>query len=150
MTTWPAYILVLWGSDFNELDAITFVTVLRRAGLRTKIVAVDGAGRAGSLGIAILPDLSLRQSLDLMEATRCIVVPCHPRYWKRLAEDPNYGALMQAAAACNVVTIVNSHGPDVEAVFVPFGPRLTQLRTYQSEGVTAYAVALAAEYSDPH
>ena len=139
------YILVLWGKDFDEVEAISFISTLRSAGLRTKVVGLGGVGQTGHLGVAIVPDLMLGQALELLCTTQCIIVPCHPDQWPLLADDPRYRALMSQAAQRGITVVLKKteerqnstqwrHPP----------PPAPPLAIYQSESVTQFASELAA------
>lgn len=138
------YILILWDRDFDEVEAIIFISALRSAGLRTKVVGLGGVGQAGHLGVAIIPDLMLGQALDLLRMTKCIVVPCHPKHWARLADDPRYRTLMTQAVQRGI-TVVMQESEAIERR-APWGrspPPESALLAYQNESVTEFAVSLA-------
>ena len=59
------YVLVLWAERFDEAAATIFVTVLREAGLRVKVVGLTPPPVSGAHGLALVPDLSLDQALPL-------------------------------------------------------------------------------------
>lgn len=82
------YIFVLWGSNFNEAVAAIFVTELRQAGLRVKVVGLDGELPVGSYGLALAPDMPLSQALPLANRTICVIAPCDAQQWRRIQHDP--------------------------------------------------------------
>lgn len=82
------YIFVLWGSNFNEAAATIFVTELRQAGLRVKVVGLDGDSPVGVNGLALVPDMPLSKALPLAKRARCVIVPCDACQWQRIHDDP--------------------------------------------------------------
>jgi hypothetical protein len=69
-------VFVLWGERCDELVACTFVTVLRRAAVRVKLVGVTGRRNRGAYGLTLTPDLSLREALPLASHAAAVVIPC--------------------------------------------------------------------------
>ncbi|MEZ4660499.1 MAG: hypothetical protein R2911_23325 [Caldilineaceae bacterium] len=82
------YIFVLWGSNFNEAVAAIFVTELRQAGLRVKVVGLDGELPVGSHGLALSPDMPLSKALPLAGRTLCVIAPCDAQQWRHIQHDP--------------------------------------------------------------
>ena len=82
------YIFVLWGSNFNEAVAAIFVTELRQAGLRVKVVGLDGELPVGSHGLALSPDMPLSQALPLASRALCVIAPCDAQQWRHIQHDP--------------------------------------------------------------
>ena len=97
MTQEPAYTFVLWGKRFDEAVAALFVTELRDAGLRVKVVGLDGGKPVGLHGLALVPDLTLTQAQGLSQQIICIILPCSPTEWHRVSGDPRVGDLFQEA-----------------------------------------------------
>ena len=63
MTKPVQYVFVLWGKGFYEASATIFVTELRRAGLRVKVVGLTQRRTSGAFGLALVPDVTLDQIL---------------------------------------------------------------------------------------
>ncbi len=82
------YIFVLWANKFEEATAAIFVTELRKAGLRVKVVGLTGRQTGGAYGLALSPDFTLEQALPLAANTSCLIIPCPLQIAKRLKNDP--------------------------------------------------------------
>ena len=93
------YVFVLWGEKFEEDAAAIFVTELRRAGLRVKVVGLSPQHINGAHGLALVPDLTLDQALSLAGYTTCLIVPYKFRGIKRLANDPRLQKFFAQALA---------------------------------------------------
>lgn len=52
-------VYVLLAEGFEEVEALTPVDLLRRAGVETRLVGVTGATVCGARGINVVTDLSL-------------------------------------------------------------------------------------------
>ena len=50
------YIFVLWADKFEEVTATVFITELRKAGLRAKLVGLTRQQTSGAYGLALAPD----------------------------------------------------------------------------------------------
>lgn len=92
-------VLVLWGERCDELVACTFVTVLRRASLRVKLVGVSGRRNRGASGLTLTPDLSLREALPLAPHVVAVVIPCEGGRVKELLADIRMIDFLESAAA---------------------------------------------------
>lgn len=66
-------VYVLLGTGFEEVEAITPVDLLRRAGVQVKTVGITGKVVAGSHGIPVTADIELKE-LDLSDC-EMIVLP---------------------------------------------------------------------------
>lgn len=82
------YIFVLWGNEFEEATASIFITVLREAGLRVKVVGLTRPYICGSHGLVLLPDLTLDQALPLARNAVCVIIPYTSCGIRRLKNDP--------------------------------------------------------------
>lgn len=60
-------VYILLGTGFEEIEAITPCDLLRRAGIETRFVGLNGETIVGSHGIAVKADLTVDQ-LDLSDA----------------------------------------------------------------------------------
>ena len=65
-------IALLLADGFEEVEALTIVDFLRRAGVDIRIVGIGGSPIRGSHGIAVLPDVSIDEVGDDVEG---VVVP---------------------------------------------------------------------------
>ncbi len=93
------YVFVLWGEKFEEDTAAIFVTELRKAGLRVKVVGLSPPHINGAHGLALVPDFTLDQAMSLADRTTCLIVPYKSRGIKRLNNDPRVYRLFARALA---------------------------------------------------
>ncbi len=82
------YVFVLWADQFEEAPAAIFVTALREAGLRVKVVGATPAPIFGSHGLALSPDLTLDQALTLLAQVICLIIPQTGQGLFALKNDP--------------------------------------------------------------
>jgi hypothetical protein len=99
MSRFCDYVLVLWGERFEEAPAAIFITVLREAGLRVKVVGLTPRQICGAHGLALVPDVTLDQALTLAAHTICVVIPATPPDFRRLETDPRVVELLQQGHA---------------------------------------------------
>lgn len=82
------YIFVLWGDYFDEMAAVTFVSELRQAGLRVKVVGLTQRPISGANGLVLTPDLGLAQALPLAKQALGLIMPCPLNVVQQLWHDP--------------------------------------------------------------
>ena len=99
MPRYSDYVFVLWGEEFEEAVAAIFVTELREAGLRVKLVGLTPPYIRGAHGLVLVPDLTLDQALPLAARTICLVIPHTSPGLKRLKNDPRLRKFFEAASA---------------------------------------------------
>lgn len=95
-------VFILWGNGFDEAATTIFVTELRRAGLRAKIVGLTRRRSIGTYGLVLEPDLTLEMALPLTASAVCLIVPYTSSGHNRLANDPRlseFFELIQASGA---------------------------------------------------
>jgi len=97
MSKYRPYVFVLWGDRFREAEAAIFVTRLREAGLRVKVVGVTPYQLDGAHGLALVPDLSLDQALPLATQALGVIIPATLAGLKRLQHDPRIREFFQQA-----------------------------------------------------
>ncbi|MEM7531999.1 MAG: DJ-1/PfpI family protein [Chloroflexota bacterium] len=97
MNKHPPDVMVLWGENFDEQMATTFVTQFREAGFHVKLVGLRGRQMTGMRGLALMPDMTLSQALPLASMVRCVVLPCHSPYLTQLDNDPRIQDFFQDA-----------------------------------------------------
>lgn len=105
------FALVLWAPGFDEVAAAVFVTSLRSAGVRVKLVSLSRQLACGSHGLGLVPDLSLEDALPIARDALCVVLPCGSSYIPRLALDPRVRELLVLAQA-NHATVVARTGAE--------------------------------------
>ena len=98
MSKVQGYVFVLWGDRFREAEAAIFVTVLREAGLRVKVVGLTPYQLSGAYGLALVPDLTLGQALLLAAQTIGVIIPSPLSGLKGLQHDPRIVEFFQQAA----------------------------------------------------
>ena len=97
MSKYQPYVFVLWGDRFREAEAAIFVTRLREAGLRVKVVGVNPYQLGGAHGLALVPDLSLDQALPLASQAVAVIIPATFSGLKQLQNDPRISEFFRLA-----------------------------------------------------
>ncbi len=97
--------LVFWSDYCDEMAATTFVTVLRKQGVRVKIVGAALGRVVGSNGIALLPDITLEQAIPLADQASAVIVPGGISAVRKLDNDPRVRKLMNRAYAQHALFI---------------------------------------------
>ena len=99
-------IFVLWGRHFDEAVTAIFVTELREAGVRVKVVGLEGRTTAGAHGLSLAPDLALGQLPRLAQRVTGIVIPCSFDKLQRFMHDPRLATFFQTAQQSEACFIV--------------------------------------------
>lgn len=86
-------VCVLLANGFEEIEAVTVVDVLRRAGIDVKAVGVDGTQVQGSHGIRVQADQTLGESAA--ESWDVVVLPGGLPGSTNLRDDPGVQALIR-------------------------------------------------------
>jgi hypothetical protein len=110
-----ALIFVLWGKNFHEVAATIFVTELRQAGLRVKVVGLDGTLPVGMNGLALAPDIPLSKALLFAGRTSCIIVPCPASRWPWLQQDPRLLELLLQSQQAGALLVIETNHREPEA-----------------------------------
>ncbi len=92
-------IFILWGEQFDEELAITFLCRLRAAGLVTKLVGVQGRTAAGQYGSLLCSDLTLGEALPLAHQSVGVLIPCHSPQIRQLDLDPRIERFLRTCHA---------------------------------------------------
>lgn len=137
-------VFVLWGERFEETTAAIFVTELRNAGLRVKVVGLTPRRISGTYGLALVPDLSLDEAVTIASEARALILPSPVRVLKRLRNDPRLSLLFQQAQANRAVVVVGAFDEkDVQALN-PFSPERDEIIVYPArEELVIFAQELA-------
>lgn len=110
------YIFILWGDSFEEAVAAIFVSELREAGLRVKVVSVSRQQTPGAHGLTLVPDLTLTQAIPLARQTSCVIIPCELRVLQHLKNDPRLREFFSLARTNQARILIGSlSGSEVEA-----------------------------------
>ena len=116
-------IFVLWGRHFDEAVTAIFVTELRAAGVRVKVVGLEGRTTAGAHGLSLAPDLALGQLPRLAQRITGIVIPCSFDKLQRFMHDPRLAAFFQTAQQREVRFIVQQ-GAKRDAAAIGLSPTM--------------------------
>lgn len=152
-------IFVLWGSYFDEATAIIFATKLRQAGLCVKLVGVASQLPSGKNGVALSPDLPLRDALAMSQDAICIILPCSAATLRHVAADPRIGELLQDAHANHAQFIIPSadlvENTGLKKLFGAIEPSSTApsktFLTYaQEENLPQFAKTIAERLAERH
>jgi hypothetical protein len=131
MVKYHGYVFVIWGDNFDEAAAAIFITELRRAGLRVKVVGLTQQAMRGTHGMAILPDLTLEEALLLATQARYIIIPCPAPHLKRLRNEPRLRQFFDLCHTNQARFIVNQTGHSELAALELLPPAaLEQLLVY--------------------
>lgn len=108
MTNVRSYVFILWGSRFDEVSATIFVSELRQAGLRVKVVSLNSQNIIGASGLALVPDMTLGKALTLVSQATCIIVPYIPQNLRRFRNDPRLIEFFDQARTNRVQFVISS------------------------------------------
>ncbi|MEZ4616988.1 MAG: hypothetical protein R2867_15990 [Caldilineaceae bacterium] len=148
------YVFVLWGRNFDGAAATIFVSELRQAGLRVKVVGLDGELPIGMHGVTLVPDIPLSKALSFVGRTAGIIVPCHACHWPRIQQDPRLVDFLVGSRQSNALLIVAANCCAgalgalrvVDALAAPIKATMPVLKAYPShEELTEFARGLAGE-----
>lgn len=149
MSKQPTYVFILWGDDFEETPATIFVTELREAGLRVKVVGLTPQRINGAHGLALLPDLSLDQALPLAAQTICLIIPATAAGLKRLTNDPRLPDLCHRAQANQAKFIIGPLNPTDLTASDLFPPTADVITYPASETLIPFARDVAGRLAMP-
>lgn len=102
------YVFVLWADQFEEAPAAIFVTKLREAGLRVKVVGATPAPIFGSHGLALTPDLTLDQAFTLLAQVICLIIPQTGQGLFALKNDPRLSQLFESVCKNQVKVVLGT------------------------------------------
>ncbi|HEX9923988.1 MAG TPA: hypothetical protein VGD99_15125 [Anaerolineae bacterium] len=95
---------VLWGSGFEEVMAAIFITELRRANRRVKLVGLTRRATGGAYGLALVPDLSLDEARLMAANAAWVIVPYRSSGLSQLQTDPRLPDFFRAAHQARFIT----------------------------------------------
>lgn len=90
-------ILVLCCFRCDEIATVAFASLLRQAGIRVKLIGLEGRSCVGRSGIVLKNDRTLDGALQANEQIAAIVVPIEAQLFQRYAEDRRLLDLWQRA-----------------------------------------------------
>lgn len=139
------YVFVLWADKFEALPATVFVTELRRAGLRVKVVGLTSRRIFGSYGLALLPDLTLDQALALAACTICLIIPQTVSGLQSLKNEPRLRRFLERAGQNQARLVVGPlNGGDLHNVGLFPAALVKKVLVYpEREGLLKFARELA-------
>ena len=103
-------ILVLWGNYFDEYAAVAFVCELRSAGLRVRIVGIDGRLARGRYGLMLGTEWTIDRALQQELADTHLVVPCRSEQWVQLLHNPLTQRLLLRAKEEGALVVIPNLG----------------------------------------
>jgi len=110
-------VFVLWADNFDEVAAAIFVTELRKAGLRVKVVGLTPRQLSGAYGLTLTPDLTLDQALTLATRTICLIIPQTAPGLQNLKNDPRLQKLFDLAGKNRARLVIGPlNGVDIRDV----------------------------------
>lgn len=109
---------MLWGDKFEETTAIIFVTEMRKAGLRVKVIGLSPQRLCGAQGLVLVPDLTLEQALPLADNAICLIIPCASSGTSQLRDIPAWPDFCERACVNNARFVV---GPLPETEITDLG-----------------------------
>ncbi|MBN1991673.1 MAG: DJ-1/PfpI family protein [Anaerolineae bacterium] len=138
------YVFVLWADEFEETAATIFVTELRRAGLRVKVVGLTQRRSNGIYGLALVPDLTLDETLPLALNAICVVIPCKSPRVKQLRNDPRLREFFYQAHSKRARFVIGQlNEPDIANLRL-FPVSTDNVIVYPEEGLAEFVRKLAA------
>jgi hypothetical protein len=155
MTKARPLVLVLWGDQFDEAAAALFVSNLRRAGIRVRVVGVDGRMASGRHGLQMVADLTLHRAMSLSQTVTHVVLPCAATQFHRLREDPLVTQLLERIAAAGAQFLISTNpggcaGCDMLPLPATAPPLpLERLKVYPEADLTEFTNGMAGEIQSP-
>ena len=120
MTRNQAIVFVLWADNFDEVATAVFVTELRKAGLRVKVVGLTPRQLSGIYGLILVPDLTLDQALAVAEQAICLVIPHNLQGVWSLDYDPRVKQLFISISANQGRFVIGPSTPSTANQLLPF------------------------------
>jgi 4-methyl-5(b-hydroxyethyl)-thiazole monophosphate biosynthesis len=105
--------LVPLAQGCEELEAVTVIDLLRRAGVEVVTAGLDASPVTASRGVRLIPDTSLEQVLG--EPFDMVVLPGGQPGADHLRDDPRIGQLLQRTAQRGAFTAAICAAPKVLA-----------------------------------
>ncbi len=106
MSAAQSEVWVLWAERFDEATAALFVTEMRAAGLRTRLVSLGARAAAGVHGLTLVSDWTLEEALAQKQEVACLVLPAQMEGVQRLANDPRVTNLLDRLALGRAALVI--------------------------------------------
>jgi len=90
-------IFLLWGYRCDVVAAVTYISVLRRLGLRVQIVTSAIHCLEGDYGVRIQPDLLLDEALLQAKRAICVILPFDGPSLRRLSAEETFKRFLSTA-----------------------------------------------------
>ena len=147
MSKRKGYVFVLWSDHFEELAATVFVTQLREAGLRVKLISLTRRRITGVHGLALLPDFTLEQVLALASRAIGVIIPCGLLGSKQLENDPRLAGFFRQAYESGAQFVIGQIENLTDTELFP--PSMSQNLTIYPDGedLVAFARQMAKSLS---
>ena len=133
-----AEVLVLLARGFEEIEAVTVIDVLRRAGVHVTAMAVEEREVSGSRGVVVVADAILAEVKD--DSFDLVYLPGGLESMERLAADPRIGDLLRrhlegggkVAAICASTFALHAHGLLADEARITSHPSVSEeLKAYR-------------------
>lgn len=95
---------VLWGRGFEEMMAVVFITILRRANRCVKLVGLTQRPTGCAYGLTLIPDISLDEALLLAANAIWVIVPYQSGRLGQIQVDPRLPDFFRAAGHARFIT----------------------------------------------
>ena len=104
------YVFVLCDDWFDEVTVAVFVSELREAGVRVKVVGVHGRRMTSAYGLRMDADMTLGQALPLAYNTIGVIIPGSQTHWRSFETDPRIQDLLTQAQANGALFVIPKLG----------------------------------------
>ena len=118
--------VILLATGFEEIEAVTAVDILRRAGIEIIIAGLDGASVTGSHGITVSADKKIS---DLKPDFDCVIIP---------GGMPGAMHLHNSSEVSNFIKTMNSKGALIAAICAAPSVVLAPLGILDNKDATCY------------
>lgn len=130
-------VAVLLADGAEEIEAVTVIDILRRAGVQVSVVGLTGDPVEASRGVRLVPDSSLEQVQD--ESFDAVVLPGGAAGADRLAEDARVHDLLKRTFAEGRLVAAICAAPKVlKAAGILTGRRVTSYPGHLNPGDEDY------------
>ena len=100
-------VLVVWYDHYDEAAAAIFLSELRAAGKRVKLVALSAPRIRGKHGVRLTPDMMLSEAIQQQSGVQMIILPCDTLGMPSLDYDPRLAEFLVTVCAQGVPLVVS-------------------------------------------